>query len=76
MLSDFERQQCRDFKKRLDMAEKLEGLAAIKIASQRQRAQAGMETILQHYKNSDIPIDFPKAEAKETATDQILKFYK
>ena len=38
-MNDFERQQCRDFKKRLDMAKTPEGMAAIKIARQRQREQ-------------------------------------
>ncbi len=71
MLTDFERQQCRDFKKRLDAARTPEGLKAIKIAAQVRQAQDNVEKVLQHYKKQSVP-----AEHKETAAEQILKFYK
>lgn len=76
MLSDFERQQCRDFKKRMDMAKTPEGMAVIKIARQRQREQGERERILKRYAMNQPQTGFQKAEQKETATDHILKFYK
>ena len=76
MLTDFERQQCRDFKKRMDMAKTPEGMAAIKIARQRQREQGERERILKRYDMNQPQTGSQKAEQKETATDHILKFYK
>ena len=76
MLTDFERQQCRDFKKRLDAARTPEGLEAIKIAAQVRQAQDNVEKVLQHYKKQSVSAELPKTEQKETAAEQILKFYK
>ena len=76
MMNDFERQQCRDFKKRMDMAKTPEGMAAIKIARQRQREQGERERILKRYAMNQPQTGSQKAEQKETATDHILKFYK
>ena len=76
MLTDFERQQCRDFMKRLGAARTPEGLKAIKIAAQVRQAQDNVEKVLQHYKKQSVPAELPKTEQKETAAEQILKFYK
>ena len=64
MLTDFERQQCRDFKKRLDAARTPEGLKAIKIAAQVRQAQDNVEKVRQHYKKQSVPAELPKNGAK------------
>lgn len=76
MMTNYERQQCWNYKKRMDMAKTPEGMAAIKIARQRQREQGEREKILKRYAMNQPQAGFQKAEKKETATDHILKFYK
>ena len=60
----------------MDMSKKPEGMAASKIARQRQREQGEREKILKRYAMNQPQAGFQKAEKKETATDHILKFYK
>lgn len=76
MLTDFERQRCRDFKERQDAARTPDGKRAVKIGRQMRQAQENTEKVLQHYKQQSMPAELPKAEHKETAAEQILKLYK
>lgn len=76
MMTEHERQMCRDYKARMDAQKTPGGMAAIKIAKQRQREQGERERILKKYAMNQPQTGFQKAEPKETATDHILKFYK
>lgn len=74
MLSDFEREMCRNYKRRLDMAKTPEGLLALKLANQKQQESAKREKILKQYVEQQSAA-FPKLEREESEIERILKFY-
>ena len=75
MLSDFEREQCRNYKKVLDSEKTSIGRIALKLARQKSKEES-REKILEQYTTGQQSIKLPKAEHKETDLEKILKFYR
>lgn len=55
MLSDYERQMCRDYKKRLDMAQTPQGQIAARLAEEKRRETERRENILKRYTEPPAP---------------------
>lgn len=55
MLSDYERQMCRDYKKRLDAQQTPQGQAAMRLAKAKQAGREERERILEFYSRSEEP---------------------
>ena len=55
MLSDYERQMCRDCKKRLDMAQTPQGQIAARLAEQKRKEAERREDILKRYTEPPAP---------------------
>lgn len=55
MLSDYERQMCRDCKKRLDMAQTPQGQIAMRLAEQKRKEAERREDILKRYTEPPAP---------------------
>lgn len=72
MLNDFEREQCRNYKKKLDMMKTPVGQMAAKLAKDKAREQQRSEGILNLYKNPAQSAELPK---KETPINPILEHY-
>lgn len=70
MLSDYERQMCRDCKKRLDMAQTPQGQIAMRLAEQKRKEAERREDILKRYTEPPAP---PVKSQPET--NPILKQY-
>jgi len=71
MMTEHERQMCRDYKARLDAQETPAGALAAKLARDKITAQKQAEKILEAYKNPPLPEE-PKVEVTE---NPILKMY-
>lgn len=72
MLSDYERQMCRDCKKRLDMAQTPTGQIAMRLAEQKRKEAERREDILKKYTEPPAPPDLSKQKAP---INPILKQY-
>lgn len=72
MLSDYERQMCRDCKKRLDMAQTPQGQIAMRLAEQKRKEAERREDILKKYTEPPAPPDLSKQKAP---INPILKQY-
>lgn len=72
MLSDYERQMCRDYKKRLDMAQTPQGQIAMRLAEQKRKEAERREDILKKYTEPPAPPDLSKQKAP---INPILKQY-
>ena len=70
MLTDFERQQCRDFKKRMDMAQTPQGQIAARLAEQKRKEAERREAILKKYTEPPAP-----PMKQEPEINPILKLY-
>ena len=70
MLTDFERQQCRDFKKRMDAQKTPAGQIAARLAEQKRKEAERREDILKRYTEPPAP---PVKSQPET--NPILKQY-
>lgn len=75
MLSDFEKEQCRNYKKILDSEKTSMGRTALKLARQKSKGES-QKMILEQYTVRQQSIKLPKAEHKETDLEKILKFYR
>lgn len=70
MLSDYERQICRDHKKRMDAAKTPVGQIAVKMAQSKRRERENRENILKKYIEPPAP-----PVKKEPEINPILKQY-
>ena len=70
MLSDYERQMCRDCKKRLDMAQTPQGQIAARLAEQKRKEAERREDILKRYTEPPAP-----PMKQEPEINPILKQY-
>ena len=72
MLSDYERDECRSYKKMLDAAETPQGKIAVELAKAKHRNQADRGEILKLYSGQAKPPETPK---QEIPVSPILKHY-
>ena len=72
MLNDFEREQCRNYKKMMDMAQTPQGKIAVELAKAKHRIQADRGKILKLYSGQAMPPETPK---QEIPVSPILKHY-
>lgn len=72
MLSDFQRDECRSYKKMLDAAETPQGKIAVELAKAKHRNQADRGEILKLYSGQAKP---PAAPKQEIPVSPILKHY-
>lgn len=72
MLSDFQRDECRSYKKMLDAAETPQGKIAVELAKAKHRNQADRGKILKLYSGQAKPPETPK---QEIPVSPILKHY-
>lgn len=72
MLSDYERQICRDHKKRMDAAKTPVGQIAVKMAQSKRRERENRENILRQYTEPAAPPDLSERKAP---ISPILKQY-
>lgn len=72
MLSDYEREQCRNYKKMMDMAQTPQGKIAVELAKSKQRNQTDRGKILKLYSGQAKP---PEAPKQEIPVSPILKHY-
>lgn len=70
MLSEFEREQCRNYKKRLDMAQTPAGQIAARLAEQKRKEAERREDILKKYTEPPAP-----PMKQEPEINPILKQY-
>ena len=63
MLSDYEREQCRNYKKMMDMAQTPQGKIAVELAKAKHRNQADRGEILKLYSGQAEPPAAPKQPA-------------
>lgn len=75
MLSDFERKQMRDRKKRQEMAKDPATAQALKYVEERKNAAAERERILNFYTGTKPEAEQP-AEQPKTEMEKILDMYK
>lgn len=71
MLSEIERQMCRDYKARLDAQQTPAGKAALKMANAKKKEQERMENILKFYKDQPLPAESKPKEPE----NPILRMY-
>ncbi len=55
MLSDYEREQCRNYKEMMDMAQTPQGQAAVRLAEQKRKEAERREDILKKYTEPPAP---------------------
>lgn len=72
MLSDYEREQCRNYKEMMDMAQTPQGKIAVELAKAKHRNQADRGKILKLYSGQAKP---PAAPKQEIPVSPILKHY-
>ena len=72
MLSDYEREQCRNYKEMMDMAQTQQGQIAVELAKAKHRNQADRGEILKLYSGQAEP---PAAPKQEIPVSPILKHY-
>ena len=72
MLSDYEREQCRNYKEMMDMAQTPQGQIAVELAKAKHRNQADRGKILKLYSGQAKP---PAAPKQEIPVSPILKHY-
>lgn len=72
MLSDYEREQCRNYKKMLDARQTPTGQIAVELAKAKHRNQADRGKILKLYSGQAEP---PAAPKQEIPVSPILKHY-
>lgn len=72
MLSDYERQMCRDYKKHMDAAKTPAGQIAVKMAQAKRRERENRENILRQYTEPAAPPDLSERKAP---ISPILKQY-
>ena len=72
MLSDYEREQCRNYKEMMDMAQTQQGQIAVELAKAKHRNQADRGEILKLYSGQAKPPEVPK---QEIPVSPILKHY-
>ena len=72
MLSDYEREQCRNYKEMMDMAQTPQGQIAVELAKAKHRNQADRGEILKLYSGQAKP---PAAPKQEIPVSPILKHY-
>ena len=72
MLSDYERDEYRNYKKMLDAAETPQGKIAVELAKAKHRNQADRGKILKLYSGQAKPPEVPK---QEIPVSPILKHY-
>lgn len=72
MLSDYERQMCRDHKKRMDAAQTPAGQIAVKMAQVERREREHRADILKRYTEPVAPPDLSK---RQEPINPILKQY-
>lgn len=72
MLTDYEREQCRNYKKMMDMAQTPQGQIAVELAKAKHRNQADRGKILKLYSGQAKPPETPK---QEIPVSPILKHY-
>ena len=72
MLSDYERQMCRDYKKRMDARQTPTGQIAARLAEQKRKEAERRENILKRYTEPPAPPDLSKQKAP---INPILKRY-
>jgi hypothetical protein len=70
MLTDYEREQCRNYKKMMDMAQTPQGQIAARLAEEKRRETERLENILKRYTEPPAP---PVKSQPET--NPILKLY-
>lgn len=70
MLNDFEREQCRNYKEMMDMAQTPQGQIAVELAEEKRRETERLENILKRYTEPPAP---PVKSQPET--NPILKLY-
>lgn len=70
MLSDFEREQCRNYKKMMDMAQTPQGQIARRLAEQKRKEAECREAILKKYTEPPAP-----PMKQEPEINPILKQY-
>lgn len=72
MLSDYEREQCRNYKEMMDMAQTQQGQIAVELAKAKQQDQTDRGRILKLYSGQAKP---PAAPKQEIPVSPILKHY-
>lgn len=72
MMTEHERQMCRDYKARMDAAETPQGKIAVELAKAKHRNQADRGKILKLYSGQAKP---PAAPKQEIPVSPILKHY-
>lgn len=72
MLNDFEREQCRNYKEMMDMAQTPQGQIAMRLAEQKRKEAERREDILKKYTEPPAPPDLSKQKAP---INPILKQY-
>lgn len=72
MLSDYEREQCRNYAKMLDAQQTPQGKIAVELAKAKHRNQADRGEILKLYSGQAEP---PAAPKQEIPVSPILKHY-
>ena len=70
MLTDYEREQCRNYKKMMDMAQTPQGQIAARLAKQKRKEAENRENILKRYTEPLAP-----PVKREPEVDPILKQY-
>ena len=71
MMTEHERQMCRDYKARMDAQKTPAGKEALKMANAKKKERERMENILKFYTDQPLPAE-PKPEEPE---NPILKMY-
>lgn len=69
MLSDYERQMCRDYKKRMDARQTPTGQIAMRLAEQKRKEAERREDILKNYTEPPTP------PIKQEPENPIIKLY-
>lgn len=72
MLSDYEREQCRNYKEMMDARQTPQGKIAVELAKAKHRNQADRGKILKLYSGQAKP---PEAPKQEIPVSPILKHY-
>ena len=72
MLTDYERELCRNYKKMMDMAQTPQGQIARRLAEQKRKETERRENILKRYTEPPAPPDLSKQKAP---INPILKQY-
>lgn len=63
MLTDYEREQCRNYKKMMDMAQTPQGQIARRLAEQKRKEAERREAILKKYTEPPTPPDLSERKA-------------